>query len=396
MVTRRVIAVAAILVIVPLAAHAQNVGVIDQMVQQFKNATNGWNGALQQIAQGTFGILALIQFGWAMIRLALRRADFSEFTAEIVNQIVFLGLFYWLLTTTTTWGPAIINSFRQAAGAAGGSAVLTPGDVFASGVKIAGTILSQMSAWSPAASVGLMIAGLVVMASFAYICATMVIALVRSYFIIGASVLFMAFGGSQWTSDVAISVVRTTLGIGAGLFALQLIVSIAMTFIQQWVSQFNDVTANSLMIEIGQALVLAVIAKIIPEDISRMVGGASFSHGGALFGAAAGVATASAIVGSGTARAAAGIAGAGAAVGSAARLATAQVAARGGTSSAMGRAATLTGLTARNAASAAGRDIGRRLSGQTMARGITGFRMAADLSQRAEQLQPPPPQNRRS
>jgi type IV secretion system protein TrbL len=370
------------------AANAQNLGVIDQVIQQFRTVTAGWEATLQKIAQNTFGILALIQFAWAMIRLALRRADFSEFVAEIVNQVMFLGLFYWLLTTTTTWGPAIISSFRQAASQTGASAILSPGDVFNAGLQIAGTIMAQISIWHPGAVAGFIICGLVVMSCFAFIVATMVIALVRSYFIAGAGVLFMAFGGSRWTSDIAIAVVRTTLSIGAGLFSLQLIVSIGMTFIQQWVSQFNDVTARGVLIEIGQALVLAVICKVIPDDISRMVGGASFSHGGVLLGAAAGVAGAGALAVRGAASGATSLAGAGAAARAGARPADQQITAAGRRST-----ATLVGQTARNVASAAGRDIGRRLSGEpARTHGLAGVRIAADINA-IKPSSPPPPRS---
>lgn len=38
---------------------------------------------------------------------------------------------------------------------------------------------------------------------------------VESYVIINASVLFFAFGGSQWTRDFAIAPMRFTVAIGA-------------------------------------------------------------------------------------------------------------------------------------------------------------------------------------
>ena len=78
--------------------------------------------------------------------------------------------------------------------------------------------MAEMSIWSPAASVGLIIAGLVIEACFAVIAACMVLALVESYLVISMGVIFMAFGGSRWTNDLAISTVRYTLSVGAKLF----------------------------------------------------------------------------------------------------------------------------------------------------------------------------------
>src|SRR6185312_8032377 len=138
-------------------AHAQSTNTLDQIVDQFRMRSAGWEGTLQSFARGTFGILAGIELAWAAIRLAFRGSDVSEWLAEIVNQILFLGFFFALLENSVTWGQAIVDSFRQAAGAAGGSGI-APSNVFAAGVSLAGHVMSQMSFWSPAASIALVIA----------------------------------------------------------------------------------------------------------------------------------------------------------------------------------------------------------------------------------------------
>ncbi len=129
-------------------AHAQSANVLDQIVAQFQSRAAGWEGTLRSFALNTFGILAGIELAWAAFRLAFRGADVSEWLAEIVNQILFLGFFLALLENSVTWGQAIVNSFRQAAGAAGGTG-LAPSDVFAAGVNLAQKVISQMSIWSP-------------------------------------------------------------------------------------------------------------------------------------------------------------------------------------------------------------------------------------------------------
>jgi type IV secretion system protein TrbL len=389
---RRSLLIAAALVLAStVVAHAQNVNTIDTIVARFQAVTNGWEAGLQAIAQNTFAILATLQLFWAIAGLAFKRADFSEFVAELVNQIMFIGLFYWLLTTTTTWGPAIISSFRQAGATASGTAVLTPGDVFRVGIDVAGQIWAQISVWAPGASAGLAIAALVVLACFAWIVLTMVTALVESYFVISGGVLLMAFGGSTWTKDVAIGVVRNVFGIGAKLFALQLVTSVGGAFIQQWAAQFNNITAQGVMIEICQALVLAGITKTVPDLFQRMVGGIGTANGGALIGAAAGLASASVMLAGAATKMATAVAGAGALTGAGAALSSAQMAARvaAGTAPATtaGRAAGLIGATARNVGSAVATDVGRRLSGQGSRFGQAGFRQAADLNERQRLLQ---------
>jgi type IV secretion system protein TrbL len=380
-------ALAGLFVVASLAAaHAQDVNFVDTVVSRFQTVTNGWTGTLQGAAQATFWTLATLQLFWAMSKLVFRRADFSEFMAELVNQIMFIGLFNWLLTTTTTWGPAIIRSFRQAAGSAGGTTNLTPGDVFKCGIDIAGQIWAQISVLAPGASAGLAISALVVLACFAWIVLTMVVALVESYFVVAGGVLFMAFGGSSWTKDVAIGVIRNVFGIGAKLFALQLVMSVGTTFMQSWATQFTIVDARGVFVEIAQALVLAGVTKTIPDMFQRMVGGVGTGNAGALIGAAATLASATVMLSTAAIKLATAVAGAGAVTGAGAALSSAQMAARvaSGTApaTAAGRAAGMLGATARNVGSAIGTDIARRLSGQGGRFGQAGFRQAADLAER--------------
>jgi type IV secretion system protein TrbL len=365
-------------------AHGQSVNVLDQIVTEFKIRSAGWEETLRSFAMGTFGILATIELAWAAIRLAFRRSDVGEWLAEIVDQILFLGFFLALLENSVTWGQAIVNSFRQAASAAGGSGV-APSDVFASGVQLAAKVMAQMSIWSPAASVGLIIAGLVIEVCFALIAACMVLALVESYLIISMGVLFMAFGGTRWTKDFAISTVRYTVSVGAKLFVLQLLVSIGDNLIQTWAGAFNDITASSLCILVGCSIVMLALVKVLPETMQHIVNGSSMASGSALVGAAAAVGGATAAFG-------AGLAGSGAVAGNAFRLAAAQMNAKddAGTAPAsrIGRAAALTGYTAKNMLAAPLADVGRRLSGQPGGRhGIATWRMSADLGNRRRLLE---------
>jgi type IV secretion system protein TrbL len=368
-----------IMLLATLPAHAQTAGTLDQIVTEFQTRSAGWEVTLRSFALNTFAILATIEFAWAAIRLAFRGADVGEWLAEIVNQIFFLGFFLALLQNSVTWGQAIVNSFRQAASAAGGGGI-APSDVFASGVELAQKVMSHVSLWDPGASAGLIISGLVIEVCFALIAAFMVLALVESYLIISMGVIFMAFGGSRWTKDFAISTVRYTLSVGARLFVLQLLVSIGNGLITSWAATFQDVTAASLCILVGCSIVMLALVKVMPETMQRMVNGSSMASGSALVGAAA-------AVGGATTAFAAGLAGGGAMAGNSFRLASAQLDQRDdqGTApqSRIGRAAALTGYTAKNLVGAPLADVGRRLSGNRGARhGLATWRMSADLGNR--------------
>jgi type IV secretion system protein TrbL len=384
-----------IMALAAMPAHAQTAATLDQIVTEFQTRSAGWEATLRSFALNTFAILATIEFAWAAIRLAFRGADVGEWLAEIVNQIFFLGFFLALLQNSVTWGQAIVTSFRQAASAAGGGGI-APSDVFASGAELAQKVMSHVSLWDPDASAGLIISGLVIEVCFALIAAFMVLALVESYLIISMGVIFMAFGGSRWTKDFAISTVRYTLSVGARLFVLQLLVSIGNGLITSWAATFQDVTAASLCILVGCSIVMLALVKVMPETMQRMVNGSSMASGSALVGAAA-------AVGGATTSFAAGLAGGGAMAGNSFRLASAQLDQKDDQGSApqsrVGRAAALTGYTAKNLVGAPLADVGRRLSGNPGARhGLATWRMSADLGNRRRLIRddlnkPKPPNN---
>ena len=169
----------------------------------------------------------------------------------------------------------------------------------------------------------------------------------QSYIVIGAGVLFMAFGGTRWTKEIAVSTVRHTLAVGAKMMMLQLIASIGQSFITGWASSLTAMTNVDLLVIIGAALVLVAIVKIVPDEFQRLVDGSSLSSGSPLIGAAA-------VVGAGAAGVGLGMVGATALAGNAGRLALSQMAAsdarsaeaNGGESRAvpLGRAAQFAGL----------------------------------------------------
>jgi type IV secretion system protein TrbL len=99
---------------------------LDCVLSTFQTATRGWEVKLAQLAFRLFWILALIEFAWAAIALALRGADVAEWMSSLLNQILFLGFFAALLQFSSNWAAAIVDSFRSAANIAGGVAVIRP------------------------------------------------------------------------------------------------------------------------------------------------------------------------------------------------------------------------------------------------------------------------------
>lgn len=364
-------------------AHADMVTSIDYIVDSYKNQASGWQSSLLGHATSLFWLLAFIEFGWAMIQLAFRGADFGDFMSTVVNQILFIGFFFWLLTNSVSFSQMIVNSFKQAGAEAGGVSGIAPSDVFQIGLKIILKILDSISALSPIDSLGLLISAIVIMACFALITAFSVLALIESFVVIYAGVLLMGFGGSRWTKDYAIRTFQYAVSVGAKLFILTLLLAIGKNLMEDWLNKFNANENFDVVVVIGASIVMLALVKTVPDMVQGLINGASVGTGGALTAAAA-------TVGGAVGAVAGAAVGASMATGSAAKLASEQLldakTAGNAPTSKMGTAGFMMGSMAKNLGSSLKQDIGSRFSGQNHGHGNMGGRMSGDMSRQAQEL----------
>ena len=366
-------------------AHAQLAGnVIDTVVSSYQAQVATWQATLNNFARSLFWSLAGIEFCWAVGRLALRNADISEWLAELVNQIMVIGIFYYLVLNSATIAFDIISSFRQAASAAGGAATIKPSDIMNCGINVAMQIFSHMALTEPAKSLLLAISGIVVLACFAIICGYVVLTLIESYVVVGAGCLFVGFGGSRWSRDFAMRTLMYAISVGGKLMVLQLLVSLGVGLMSSWATTFTAADIKEVSVMIMCAIVLLALTLKVPDLIQGLLSGSSLHGAGGLAGAAA-------TVGGAVATVATGGVGLGVAARAAGSLASQQLGASESTTMAgrLGRFASLTGATAANLASAAKDDVGGRLAGTRTNRGSMPFRMGADLT--ARRIVPPSP-----
>ncbi len=377
------IVVLSLLVVAGEAQAAEGAGVtLDKIVTLYRDNAASWQTTLTNFALSLFWLLAAIEFAFAALRLAFRGADISEWLAELTNQILFIGFFLALLTNSSAWAKAIVDSFRsaanQAAQASGGSANLAPSDIFAIGLQIANKVGEQTSLFSPGASLGLIVCALVILVCFALIAAFLILALVESYIVISAGVLLMGFGGSRWTKDYALKVITYAVSVGAKLFVLQLLVALGQQIFTSLAQNF-ETSLSDIFVVVGASIVMLALTKSIPDMIQALINGVSVSQGGALIGAAAAI----------------GGVGAGVAVGStmvarsAGRLASEQLTdaklSGSGPGSALGYGLRFTAASARNIGAAAMQNVGDRLSGRAPF-GTRLGQMSEDLDRKAETL----------
>ena len=264
-------------------------GLLDMIIQ----SANSWDGSLRRFGMSIFWSLATIQFVITMIPLAIRSGDLSEIWGELVRFILTIGFFAALLLHSADWAKAIIDSFRIAgASAAGlGGTGLKPGDMFGTAVELANT-MNDVETWNPLTAVAIAVSALIVLLCFAFVAALMFVTLVESYIVINASVLFMGFGGSSWTREYSIAILRYAVSVGAKLFVLTLLVGIVLSSAKQWQAAYTN-DSGSMLTLVGLALVCAYLCKTLPDMIQGVISGVS-PGGGGMLGSMAGIAAVSA------------------------------------------------------------------------------------------------------
>ena len=289
-------------------AAIDNTGILDDVLQRYSAAASTWAAIITAAATRLFWALVVISMVWTFGFMALRKADIGEFFAEFLRFTIFTGFFWWLLQNGPAFADSILRSLRQLGGEATGlGGTLSPSGIVDIGFTVFGRVLDQSSVWAPVDSAVGMILAAIVLVILALIGVNMLLLLVSGWILAYGGVFFLGFGGSRWTSDMAINYYKTVLGVASQLMVMVLLVGIGKLFLDDYYNRMDEgIKLKEMGVLLIVAVVLLALTNKVPQLISGIITGASV--GGAGIGTA----------GAGMAMAGAGMAMAGAAMGGAA------------------------------------------------------------------------------
>lgn len=320
---RKEIAVGGLMIIAAVAlaepAMAQELsssGVMNDVLKRFNTAAASWGAAIEAAASRLFWTLVLISMVFTFGMMALRKADLSEFFAEFVKFTITTGFYWWLLTNANQGmniAGTIVESLQMLGAQAGGlsDGSLGPSSILDIGFELYDKTVQATSelGWREMAKAIIMEAlALAVLFIMALISVSLLVMLASAWILLYAGVFFLGFGGSRWTSDMAINYYKAVLGVAASLFAMVLIVSIGKGFTNHYYSQISENMASQ---ELAVMMVISIILMFLINKVPPMISG--LVSGGAI-GAASGVGNFGAGAAVGAAVTAASMAAAGAAV----------------------------------------------------------------------------------
>lgn len=273
-------------------AHAEvdNSGLLDNVLDRYAAVASTWATTITERASWLFWTLALISMVWTFGMMVMRKADLGEFYAEFVRFTIFTGFFWWMLINGPQFAVSIMNSLRQVgAQATGLGSNLAPSGIVDIGFDIFMKVVESSSVWDLDDSICGILIATAILVVFALVGVNMLLLLISSWILAYAGVFFLGFGGSRWTSEMAIGYFRTVLNVAGQLFGMVLLVGIGKSFIDQY---YAAMSGGIRLKELGSMLVVAAIMLALVKTVPGLIGGLAGGNSGSLgsgFGAGAAV-----------------------------------------------------------------------------------------------------------
>jgi P-type conjugative transfer protein TrbL len=293
-----------------VSAAINNDGIMDQVLDKFESNASSWASIIESATTRLFWSLVLISMVFTFGHMALRKADIGEFFAEFARFTIFTGFFWWLLINGPTFARSIINSLRQLGGSAAGlggySGQFTPSEIVDIGFIMLGKTLTESSVWSPVDSALGIILGLIVLGLTAMIAVNVLLLYVSAWILAYGGIFFLGFGGSRWTSDMAINYFKAVLGIAIQIMTMILIVGIGVSLINDYYTNMqSELDLTEMAVVAVVAFTIMLLSNKVPQLLSGIITGNAPSGmgigqfgAGAMIGAAGTAAAASAMAGS--------------------------------------------------------------------------------------------------
>ncbi|MEP6607017.1 MAG: P-type conjugative transfer protein TrbL [Nitrosospira sp.] len=277
-------------------AAIESANVLDDILRRYQGAATTWATTITARATWLFWLLAAISMVWTFGLMLLRRADIGEFFAEFFRFTMFTGFFWWLLINGPNFATSIFASLKQIASEASGlNGMGSPSHIIDIGFEIFYRTLDQTRLSAAMDSAVCIIVALVILVILALISVNMILLLISGWILAYAGIFFLGFGGSRWTSDIAINYYKTVLGVAVSLFAMVLLVGIGKTFLDDYYLRMNaGLSLKDMGVMMVVSVVLFALVNKIPPMLSGIVGGGGGGIGNLGGGAAIGaIATAS-------------------------------------------------------------------------------------------------------
>ena len=274
-----------ILLLAPVVALAQSstdigpttgMAILDNIRLQSGNMFS----RLQTAAEGLLLTLATLSLAWKAMHLVLRNADMQEFVTEIFQLVLVVGFYLIVIRNARGWTEALTQGFLWLGrtGTAGTMPQnLSPMGILQQGLNIANKLVAS-GGWLT--QIQYLVVALVIVILYGLMAAYAAIVQCEVWLVVAAGMIFLGFGGSDWTAEYAKRYLTYCLSASAKLYLLYLILGFGQQAFYNWV---DGLALNSLAVAIGPVGLLVLLTFLViqvPNILQSMLNGVAL-HGGA-------------------------------------------------------------------------------------------------------------------
>lgn len=263
-------------------AELNSDGVLDTVYKTYKSEARKWEAALISVATYIFITLSTISMVWIFAQLLFHRSSFAEFFGEFIRFLVTTGLFFWFLKYGSTIAMDIVQSFQEIALDASGYNSVTPSAIVDIGfeilTKVSTNIVIIPFLFDTGSLMSIFVA-LIVLIVLALVAINMLLQLCSAWVLAYAGIIFLAFGGSTWTRDIAINYFKTVIAVGASLMTMMLVIGIGTSIINDLFQEMSFfVNLSEVAIMLIASLTLLLLAEKLPAVVAGVITGASIGQ----------------------------------------------------------------------------------------------------------------------
>ena len=261
-------------------AQPAQAGALDQLLTQYGTVARTWVGAINGAAQTLFWLLVAITVVWSGLTLIMRKASIAEFAGEIIRLFLFAGFFLWLLQEGPAFAGSILKGLTGLGGTASAVPVTSPSGIIDAAFTLWKRAFLADALNHPADSLFRYALAAIVFVCLALVALNLVLLQVAGWVVMYAGIFFLGFGGSRWTSGIAIRYFKTVLNIGLQILVMALLVGVGLGFFQQ-VSADTGAQSSTITYEAWSMLLIAALALVVLcNKLPAFVGDASQGHVG--------------------------------------------------------------------------------------------------------------------
>lgn len=243
----------------------------------FATNANAWIAAVIPFAKSLFWYLVVIDWVITFSMMAIKGTDFAEIMSGLIQKTLIIG-FFLIMFRYTSWLDTIPRSFGQMANNLTGVSI-QPDTILEQGYNIVAKIWKGTS-WfsSPGDSLGLMIAGIIILMGFIVMTAMLFMAMAKIYLLLTGAYFMLALGGLSQTRTMGISSIIAVFKAGLELFFLKLILGFSVSVINQMAANVGT-DNNSVMAMIGTAILIAYLTTMVGGLVESLTNGTLGGNG---------------------------------------------------------------------------------------------------------------------